>query len=409
MQPSSKSIGRALSQATERFACELAQPQWPAPDWSPFEWQMARAAAVLHGVTPLLAGALRWSGPAAWESFVAQQREQTLRRHRHIETVLEDIGARAATAGVALVALKGSALHALGLYSPGERPMADIDLLVRPGEASRAASVLTEAGYVAAGASWKDQTFVPAVSLGHEVLSLLPLGEHAARPVKIELHTRIGERLPVTEADITSLVFPEPARPGLNAYASNEVLLLHLLLHAAGNMSQRSIRLMHLHDIARFAATMRVKQWEELLDLSPAPHSFWWAFPPLELLNRYRPGLIPGQVLDRLRQGCRWPLRRLCHHATLSQLSFTSLALQAFPAKSWCGSWRELLRYVRHRILPSRELLAARVACADEQWSRQDAWSRMPQGRRMIRWLCARPPRRVTMYIVQAALQHPRA
>src|SRR5271165_2258865 len=156
MRPSPKTIELALTQATERFAAELAEPRLQAPAWSEFEWQMARAAAVLHGVTPLLALTLRWLGPESWQAFVAQQRQQTLLRHRRIAAVLQDIADRAAAQGLALVALKGSALHALGVYSAGERPMADIDLLVRAGDTERAAEVLASAGYIQTGASWKD-------------------------------------------------------------------------------------------------------------------------------------------------------------------------------------------------------------------------------------------------------------
>src|SRR5580692_2578978 len=105
MRPSPETIELALTQATERFAAELAEPQLQAPAWSDFEWDMARAAAVLHGVTPLLASTLRWSGPPAWQAFVLQQREQTLLRYRRIAAVLQDIGDCATAQGLPVVAL----------------------------------------------------------------------------------------------------------------------------------------------------------------------------------------------------------------------------------------------------------------------------------------------------------------
>jgi len=407
MPPSTKSIEQALTQATERFALELAVPQGQAPLWSEFEWQMARAAAVLQGVTPLLASALRWSGPPQWEAFVIQQRHQTVLRHQRIVAILKDLGARAASVGVPMVMLKGSALHCLGVYSPGERPMADIDLLVRPGDVERSKEVLAAADFVQVGATWKDQIFVPACAVDTGVQTCPPLGENVAQPVKIELHTRIAERLPVNEADITALAFPEEPKPGLNRYSSTRVLLLHLLLHAAGNMSRRSIRLIHLHDISRLATTMNSEQWQELLNLGPAPHSFWWAYPPLQLLNRYQPGFIPSRILEQLHRGCPSSLRRRSQHASFSQLSFASLALQALPARRWCGSWGERLRYIRDRVLPSRDVLASRAVWTNEQWARQDPWLHQPHWRRMARWLFGRPPRRDTMYIVNAVLNDP--
>jgi hypothetical protein len=414
MQPSPDTIELALTQATERFAAELAEPQVHAPSWSNFEWHMAWAAAVLHGVTPLLASTLRWSGPQSWQNFVLQQRQQTLLRHRRIAAVLQEIADCAAAQGLPLVALKGAALHALGVYSAGERPMADIDLLVRKADAGRAAELLASVGYVQTAVTWKHQVFEPAQSAGaanpcKDALAALPLGEHEAYPVKVELHTRIAERLPVTEADITELVFPEDATPGLNPYHSTDTLLLHLLLHAAGNLCNRAFRLMHLHDIALLAATMTAKQWEQLLSMSPSPKAFWWAFPPLEMLNRYQPGLVPQQVLNTLRPACPWSLRRLCHRANLSQLSFAALSIPAFPAMAWCTSPRERLRYVRQRLLPGSEQLAGRNVTAAATWAVQDPWSRMSQGRRVVKWLFARPPRQAAMYIVDAALHDPRA
>lgn len=412
MPTSPKTIEIALTQATERFAAELAEPQLQAPSWTEFEWRMARAAAVLHGVTPLLASKLRWSGPASWQSFVAEQRHQTRLRHLRIEASLQDIADRAQAQGVALVALKGSALHALGVYAAGERPMADIDLLVRAVDVGRAAEVLTSIGYVHTASTWKDQLFEPAAFLGSdssikETRSPHPFGEHAAYPVKVELHTRVAERLPVTEADLTSLMFPENPRPGINPYPSRNTLLLHLLLHASGNLSYRGLRLMHLHDIALLCASMSAKQWQELLRMCPSAKAFWWAYPPLKLLDRYQPGLVSQEVLNTFRSACPRPLRRLSDRSSLSQLSFASMSISAFPAMAWCASPRERLRYVRQRLVPSPELIDKRTTAAAEQWAAPDPWARMSQGRRMIKWLFARPARQATMYIVQAALQSP--
>ena len=413
MRPSPKIIELALTQATERFAAELVEPQLHAPSWSDFEWQLARAAAVLHGVTPLLARTLRWSGPESWQSFLAQQSQQTLLRHRHIAALLQEIDLRAAAEGLAVVALKGAALHALGVYSPGERPMADIDLLVRPADAGLAAQVLASAGYVQTATAWKHDLFEPAPSAGVvgvcKRTATLPLGEHEAHPVKVELHTRIVDRLAVSEPDVTQLVFPEQAEPGINPYRSTNALLLHLLLHAAGNLCDRAFRLVHLHDIALLAATMNAKQWEQLLSMSPSPKAFWWAFPPLNMLNRYQPGLVPEHVLNTFRLACPWSLRRLCHQANLSQLSFASVSIAAFPAMAWCRSPGERLRYVGQRLLPDPEQRAGREVAAAEQWAVQYSWSHMPHGRRVIRWLLARPPRQASMYIVELALHNPPA
>jgi putative nucleotidyltransferase-like protein len=409
MRPSTKAIEFALTQATERFAAELAEPGLEPPAWSDFEWQMARAAAVMHGITPLLSSTLRSTDPDSWRTFVLQQRQQTELRYRRIAATLQTIADRGAAQGLPFVALKGAALHALGVYCAGQRPMSDIDILVRPADAGRAADLLSSVGYASTGDVWKHQIFEPVPTAGaasKAMLAALPLGEHVAYPVKVELHTRIVERLPIVEPDITQLVWPEEARPGLNAYRSTNALLLHLLLHAAGNLANRSMRLMHLHDIALLTARMTPKHWEELLGMS-SPEALWWAFPPLEMLDRYQPGLVPRPVLNSLRSQCPWTLRRLCHHATLSQLSFASMSIPAFPALAWCASPRERLRYVRQRLVPSREVIATRALGASDLWAAQKPWSRQSQASRIVTWLFARPPRQAAMYVVEQALQHP--
>jgi hypothetical protein len=414
MVPSSKMIGRGLAAATERFAAELAEPQLQAPAWSEFGWRMAHAAAVLHGVTPLLAGTLRWSGPHSWQAFMHEQHRQTLLRHQRIAAALEAIDEGARTQGLAAVALKGAALHALKIYVPGERPMADIDLLVPEADAPRAAQLLACLGYIRTGAIWKHQMFEHAQSRAaahawQAAQSPLPLGEHANYPVKIELHTRIVERLPRTEVDITALLLPLRPRPGLNAYPSSNALLLHLLLHAAGNLCGRQLRLMHLHDLARLTARMGAVEWQGLLAMLPAPHALWWALPPLELLNRYQPALVPAEVLVQLRRACPGWLRRQCRHANLSQVSFASVSIPALPALAWCSSHAERLRYVRERIFPGPEQLVSRRHLATELWAMQRSWTHMSQGHRVLRWLLRRPPRPASMYIVRAALEQPRA
>jgi hypothetical protein len=62
-------------------------------------------------------------------------------RMANINGLLERMDTDARRAGLALVALKGAALHARGLYIPGERPMADIDLLVSEQDAGPAATL----------------------------------------------------------------------------------------------------------------------------------------------------------------------------------------------------------------------------------------------------------------------------
>ncbi len=412
MLPTPEIIGASLVRATERFALELTEPQPRAPDWTDFEWRMARGAAVMHGVSALLAGRLRWAGPTDWRDFLQTQRQQTLLRHRRIAVVLHDMDRHARAQGLAGVALKGAALHALAIYSAGERPMADIDLLVQEADVERAAASLTSLGFVETGANWKHRIFEPK-QLSSQALawksaaSAPPFGEHEDYPIKVELHTRIAERLPVTAVDITAQIFPLDAAAGLNPYPSRGALMLHLLLHAAGNMCNRSLRLMHLHDIARLAAATTAAEWGQLSNTLSAAKGWWWVYPPLALIDRYQTGLIPAQVLAEARRACPRPLRRLCQRSNLSSVSYASVSIPAFPGLAWCSTLTERVRYLRERILPDSTQAATRKVAAAELWALSSPWTHMPQWRRVLHWLFRRPRRQAPLYIAQAALQRP--
>jgi hypothetical protein len=397
--PHSRALERTLRKITEGLAKELACPTEHAPDWSDFEWIVARAVAAMHGVSPLLSRTLRWRGPAGWTEFLDQQRTHTAMRHARIGALLRRIDAGTREAGVAAVALKGAALHAMGLYVAGERPMADIDLLVRPADAQRAARMLETLGFCESSASWNERVFSPLDS--HAPCSL---GEHSSNDVKIELHERVGERLPWQITDISEILFPSSPHPGLNAYPSKASLMTHLLLHAAGSMSIRSLRLLQLNDLAQLASQMTEEDWNAVVASSGRGDGLWWAFPPLQLTSRYFPTKVPAQVLEALADHCPYLLQRASRSRTLYDVSFSYLWVDAFPGIEWSQSFREILAYAASRVWPDSKHIARREHSANtEACESQSQWPRLSQSRRILRWMISRPMRPLTMHAVRAA------
>jgi hypothetical protein len=403
MLPPLKIVKAGLRRTTEALAAELAmaRPNGATPDWSDLEWQLASAAAAAHGVSPLLCKFSTWEN-SEWRLFLTSQRAHVEHRHRRIAALLERIDVDARAAGLAIVPLKGSALHALGIYVPGDRPMADIDLLVREGDAERTGELLQNLGYVESFVAWKHRVFKPAI--GEPVDGL---GEHRDTPINIELHTRIQERLPVSAIDITARIYPQQPTPGLNPYPSNGALMNHLLLHAAGNICGRSLRLLHLNDIALLTKRMTASDWEVLWD-AHAVDSPWWALPPLRLLARYYPRAVPDAVLARLEQDCHPLLRTISRHQTLTQVSCSELWLHALAGIEWSRSFREVGRYVGHRARPPQEAVKERADMARTQlWLQGQSWVRQKQGRRILTLLTQQVPRMDTLYVVRAALEVP--
>lgn len=401
--PPATVVQEALRATTERLAHELARPTDITPSWSEFEWRAARAAVAIHGVGPLLAGSLRWQGPPGWRAFLEDQREQTEKRHRRIEALAKLIDQHAREAGIPMVALKGAALHDLGLYRAGERPMADLDLLVEEPDMAVTTKLLEANGFHTELSFWKNRVFKAAGA------TAAGLGERSDYPIKVELHWRIRERLPLELTDISQIVFPANPRPGLNPYPSRVSLLMHLVLHAAGAMASRDLRLVHVHDLALVCGGMQAEDWQEILCQGEAgSHAPWWFLPPLQLARRYYPDIIPGPVLSRLQSACPARLRWTTTRRSMTDFSLSSLWVRAFAGIEWAQSGSEAFRYILARVRPDAEARRIRnIDAASAAWATDSRWQGLSQRHRILRWVTSRPTRPATMYVVHQTLAQP--
>ena len=393
-------VDAALREITELLAREITSPTAEAPNWSEFEWRVARAVAAMQGVSSLLCARLRWNGPPNWRRFLEAQRVHVAERQEGIAKLLDRIDTQSRAQGIAVVPLKGAALYANGIYSAGDRPMADIDLLVRAADTNAMTQLLVGCGFEVTFTSWRHQLFEPALKK-----TIAGLGEHADNPIKIELHTDIRERLPIAEVDITKLVFPSMPRVGLNPYSSKVSLMLHLLLHAAGNMRANALRLIQLHDIALLALRFDPKEWVELMTARLENRGLWWAFPPLKLTTRYYPAAVPSSVIAHLGRESPWLLRRRYGKIRLADVSWSNMWVHAFPGIEWSGSPQEALKFMISRLWPSREReMEAQHLVSHHPGASEIPWYGIPQHARILRWLTSKPPRVQTLVAVRAAL-----
>ena len=369
------------------------------------QWRTARAVSAIHGVSGLLAGSLRWQGPRGWRELLEQQRQFTLQRQPRIQELLHTLHGHARQRGVAVIALKGASLHARGVYLPGERPMADIDLLVDAAQAEEASALILDLGFAAGPVTWKHRAFEPREADAR----VGGFGESSHNPLKIELHTRLRELLPLQPVDVSAAAFAAPLVPGVNDYPSAAALLLHLLLHAAGALTGRTARLLHLQDIARLVRRMGPPEWQELFAQAQATSdpTLWWAFPVLALTDRYF-HCVPQPVLARLAAACHWLLRRSYRHRRLADVSLSYLWISAFPGIEWSRSPGELLSYASTRVRPSAETLRLREEFARSQpLVSGGEWAYTSQARRVARWLAARQPRQETLQPLRVSLRQP--
>jgi hypothetical protein len=389
----------ALRTTTERLAGELVAPARTAPDWSELEWCIARAASAIHGLSGLLSGRLVWEGPADWQDFLTQQRNHMVRRQARLEHLLRVVDQGMRERGIAGIALKGTALHAAGLYSPGERPMADLDVLVRPADFERCTALLETLGFLERYRFWKNRVFSP-----RDEPPPVRLGEHFNNAIRVELHDRICEILPLRLTDISRFIQPAEAAPGLGPYPSTAALMSHLLLHAAGGIVPREVRLIQLHDIARLAARMSDQDWIEVLRLSDRPRGPWWMLPPLALTVRYCGPVVPEGVIAAAAACCPAILRTTSRRQRLSDVSLSRVWVDALPGIAWAQTVREALAYTVGRIAPTAARKSdLKLAAALQPNLTGGGWYHLSQTRRILRWLTSRQTRSQTMDVVRAA------
>jgi len=283
--------------------------------------------------------------------------------------------------------------------------MADIDLLVHISDAPLMTTLLRSLGFKQTFAIWKHRIFESQTPPRARDRDDAGFGEDEHAPIKIDLHTHIAERLPINEADISQFIYPLKFRPGLNPYPSHAALMLHLLLHAAGNITGRNLRLIQLHDIALLASRMNDGEWGRLLQWRIVGRPAWWAVPPLRLAQRYYPHCIPAQVVNELSMACPRALNRASLRQQLSDVSYTALADKAFPALAWTGSFSEGLEYVRARFNPRPEQRALGEVTSAERWAIGSGWTAMSRKQRAVRGLLMQAPRLCSIYVVRAAIE----
>ncbi|HEY0955310.1 MAG TPA: nucleotidyltransferase family protein [Roseateles sp.] len=396
----------ALQDTTERLAAELRQPTTTAPDWSPWQWRIAMATAFLHGLSAQLAERLHWQGPADWQAFLAEQAWQGRLREQAIADLLARIDTAARAQGLALIGLKGSALLPLRVHAPGHRPMGDIDLLCDAGQADAADRLIQGLGYTRHIEMWKHVDYLPPAMPAEPAF-----GEHAGNAIRIELHTTVAERLPVRRLDITADLWRTGLAAGLQPYPSLAALMRHLLLHSAGNLSNRALRLVQLIDLARLAPRLQAADWEQALAPGSDGLPAWWAWPSLELARRHAGADLQlatqTAAWQAARAACPARLRAMAERETLTAVSLSRLAIQPLPGIEWTHSLGEAWACARQRLWPDARSRATLQQQVQGQASlRGVAWVARAPWRKALRFLRGAPPRVQTLYAVQRALDH---
>lgn len=263
------------------------------------DWETAIDLGRQHGVAPLLFWQIKnFAGQIALsEARLTELRNNFLNSAARNLLLYRDLAAILGAlqpAGIPVILLKGLHLAKLVYPQAALRPMADIDLLLRPDDLPQAAQILQSLGY----------RYTREFELGREARKhqhIPPLYQTGKPPV--ELHWHIAGPDSPLRVDLDGLW--ERAQPvdvaGLPALVlAPEDLLLHLGLHLVHH--ELSAGLKRVYDIAALVAFFGPRlDWAQVVDRSTEWGCRKSLFLVLHLADTLLNAPIPPTVLDQLR------------------------------------------------------------------------------------------------------------
>jgi hypothetical protein len=286
--------------------------------WSPRTQASLRHLLTTQGLAPLVAdivagasgdGAPVPTGAHDTASWLADQLRQNRVRAARFAVDLAAILAGAAASGLPLMPLKGGLVAFTRHREPGLRPMADLDLLVRPGDEPGLHAVLARLGYgLVASPDDRHRGFERP---GERVVALD--GTHPDNPRSVEVHTHLRRSVWFDERGVDLAPFlwasgREHALLGQPAIVpSAAALLVDVAAHATAHLMRGSGTVLHWFDLAALATDV------DALDDAFAD----WTYPALALAARAFhdeslaakvAGLAPAAAASLVRLAARAPL-----------------------------------------------------------------------------------------------------
>ena len=284
---------------------------------------------------------------AAGLSIGDPDRLRTTYANVSILRALETIAARFQGLGIPLMALKGAALNLTIFEHPGQRPMSDLDLMVKPEDVSRAVAALTALG-CRPGRPLVRADFFPRFHYETEFL----IGR--IFPVRVDLHVRPLRLLRYARLIPAGALWEgaETVRVGRAEVfvPSAEDMLIHLAAHCAIHAHERPMWLADLkHWAEAWGGTIN---WQRFL-----AHARAWGLvlPVRQALARAEQdcgAILPPEIrasLDDERPG--WRDRLALAQAPQDA---TRPAYHVLVNVLCTPGWRFVLSYLRAAAFPDR-------------------------------------------------------
>lgn len=331
--------------------------------WDHAAWEEAQWAMAVHGIAPLLYQKL--CDTPAW-SFIAVSTQQWLKqqytfnaeRASRLKNELIAILIEANHAQIQVVPLKGSAaLFTLYSDTPALRPMADMDVLIRPGDETRFTEILNGLGYLPEESTPRHRTFSHPDA--RRVVSTR--GEHPDNPRSIQVHTEINEQFWGSRIDVTSALWQGTNVPfgSSNALLSSPVgLMQHLLIHTSADVIAGKARFIRFYDIALLSKTLDDAMWHGVIHDALQQGEARWLYTALNVAVKYADISVPLPILEMLARGTPAALRNFLERTTLYQLSFCNpLRVSLQDRLTWHRPGKERMTALWHCLFPTPEQL----------------------------------------------------
>lgn len=198
-------------------------------------------------------------------------------------------------ADVPVMLLKGAALGASVYPTPRDRPMLDVDLLIRPADAERAQRVVLESG-------WRERGDPVVVKLleGHHHLP--PFLDVQNTGVRLEVHTSllpVGNPFALTDAELWASAQPAPPDFAGALVPDPHHMLWHACVHFAWSHAMQFGAWRTFRDASQLISRGLIN-WESFVALAMRTRAASACFWTLRLAARMAEVPVPEQALRML-------------------------------------------------------------------------------------------------------------
>jgi hypothetical protein len=267
------------------------------------------------------AGRLTSEAELAWRKLAMVSEFQLLRLERRLYEVVELLASR----GIDVMLLKGSALAYTTYASFADRPMGDLDLVLRPEQAREAWSLLQTRGWRWPADRWPEERYT-----AHQHLP--PLMDAGGEGLRVELHTDVLPGGHPFQLD-TALLWDSGRSISLHGHpvlVPDPLLsLLHLCIHFAWSHQMQWGGWRAFRDVDLLARAEI--DWQRFVALARESRAETCCYWTLRLARTLVGAHVPDDVLVALRPALpKALLDRLERH----------YALQLFPTEHGCPSVR---------------------------------------------------------------------